>query len=153
MFNKHLNIWNYGKKELVVASDLHISIVRAFLDLQANIGINDHLVIANGLQKDYLQKMQQRTGRNNRALIRLWSSHVRAYMATHTNPQSGLLHLFMTCFSPQIHSPKIPTHLRRSQSSCSLSLSRITHILLSQRCCGGHFPPMICTPTSEIYCT
>jgi hypothetical protein len=24
------------------------------LDLQANIGINDHLVIANGLQKDYL---------------------------------------------------------------------------------------------------
>jgi hypothetical protein len=63
-----------------VASDLHISIVRALLDLQANIGINDHLVIANGLQKDYLQKMQQRTGRTNRALIRIWSSHIRAYM-------------------------------------------------------------------------
>jgi hypothetical protein len=139
MFNKQLNIWNYGKKELIVASDLHISIVRALLDLQANIGINDHLVIANGLQKDYLQKMQQRTGRTNRALIRLWSSHVRAYMATHSNPQSWLLHLFMTCFSPQIHSPEIPTHLRRSQSSCSLSVSHYTHTTVTKMLWGA-FP-------------
>lgn len=152
MFNKHLNIWNYGKKELVVASDLHISIVRALLDLQANIGINDHLVIANGLQKDYLQKMQQRTGRTNRALIRQWSSHIRTYMATHTKPQSGLLHLSW----PASHHKSIVLRflpISGDLNLLALSLSPITHILLSQRCCGGHFPPIICTPTSESYCT
>jgi hypothetical protein len=83
--------------------------------------------------------MQQRTGRTNRALIRQCSSHVRAYMATHTNPQSGLLHLFMTCFSPQIHSPEIPTHLRRSQSSCSLSVSHYTHTTVTKML-WGTFP-------------
>lgn len=152
MFKKQLNIWNYGKKELVVASDLHISIVRALLDLQANIGINDHLVIANGLQKDYLQKMQQRTGRTNRALIRLWSSHVRAYMATHSNP---LQDFFIFSWPASHHKSIVPRFLPISGdlNLLALSLSPITHILLSQRCCGGHFPPMICTPTSESYCT
>lgn len=51
-----------------MASDLHISIVRALLDLQANIGINDHLVIANGLQKDYLQKNAAENRQNQQGL-------------------------------------------------------------------------------------
>jgi hypothetical protein len=59
--------------------------------------------------------------------------------ATHSNPQSGLLHLFMTCFSPQIHSPKISTHLRRSQSSCSLSVSHYTHTTVTKMLWGA-FP-------------